>query len=171
MRRLTTFAIGIVAATTVLAACGNDKKSGAQSGTTSPAGTAAAATTEPASGGDYCARIQAYKDTSDSFDSVFASDEVPQPAAVEEAFTTMQAMVHDLQNGAPAEIKADVDTMATSIDEVVALFSQYNWDLMALSTSPDMAALQEKLDGAEMQAVSDRLDAYSEGTCGIPSDS
>ena len=153
MRRLTTLAIGLtIAATSVLAACGDDS---------SKSGSAAS----------YCDRIKAYKDTSDSFDTVFSGNEVPKADDVEKAFTTMQSMVHDLQSGAPTEIKADVDTMAATFDSVVALFSQYDWDLMALSTSADMAALQEQLDGEEMQAVTERLDAYSENTCGIPTGS
>lgn len=153
MRRITTIALGLtLVATTALAACGDDSSSG---------GSAAS----------YCDRIKAYKTTSDSFDSVFSGNEVPKAEDVEKAFTTMQTMVNDLKEGAPAEIKADVDTMATTIDSVVTLFAKYEWDLMAISASPDMAALQEQLGGEEMNAVSDRLDAYSENTCGIPSES
>lgn len=154
MRRITTLAIGLtLAATTALSACGDDS---------SKSGDSTAS---------YCDRIKAYKDAGDSFDSVLAGNEVPKAADVEKAYTTMQSMVHDLQDGAPAEIKADVDTMAATMDSIVVLFAKYDWDLMALSTSPDMASLQEQLDGEEMQAVSDRLSAYSETTCGIPSES
>lgn len=153
MRRITTIALGLtLVATTALSACGDGSKSG---------GSAAS----------YCDRIKAYKSTADSFDSVFAGTEAPTAEDAKKAFTTMQAMVHDLQSGAPAEIKADVDTMAQTIDSVVSLFAKYDWDLTALGTSADMAALQAQLGGTEMQAVSDRLDAYGETTCGIPAES
>lgn len=153
MRRLTTIAIGLtVAATTILGACGDDSsKSGSAS--------------------SYCDRIKDYKTKSDSFDALFGGSEIPKAEDVKAAYTTMQSMVHDLQDGAPAEIKADVDTMATTVDSIVTIFSKYDWDLMTLSTSEDWAALVEQLDGEEMQAVTDRLDAYSEDTCGIPTGS
>lgn len=150
MRRITTIALGLtLVATTALSACGDDS---------SKSGSAAS----------YCDRIKAYKSTADSFDSVFDGTEAPKADDVKKAFTTMQTMVHDLQNGAPADIKADVDTMASTMDSVVTLFAKYDWDLTALSTSADMAALQEQLGGTEMQAVTERLDAYGETTCGIP---
>ena len=154
MRRLTTIAIGLtVAATSVLAACGDDSSS------------------KGGSAASYCDRIKAYKTTSDSFDTLFNGSEVPKADDVKNAYTTMQTMVHDLQSGAPAEIKADVDTMAGTVDSIDGIFSKYNGDLMALSNSDDWVALQTQLDNPEMQAVTDRLDAYSENTCGIPTES
>lgn len=147
MRRLTTLTLGAVLAATTLAACGDDSSS--------------------SSGGNYCDRIQAYKDKGDELDVIFAGDQVPSSDDVEKAFTTMQGMVHDLQKGAPSEIKADVDTMAGAIDGVVTLFAKYDWDLMALSASEDMATLQTELQGADMQAANDRLDEYTSKTCGI----
>jgi hypothetical protein len=147
MKRFTSMALGAVLAATLFAACGDDAKSGSSST------------------GAYCARIAAYKAKSDELDSVFSG--TPDPAKVEEAFTTMQTMVSDLKDGAPTEIKADVAAMSTAIDSVVEIFSKYNWDFTALASAPEFATLQQTLSGADMQGASDRLKAYSEGTCGI----
>lgn len=154
MRRLTTLTLGAVLAVTTFAACGDDSSSSGGNSTAA-----------------YCDRIQAYKDKGDELDVIFAGTEVPKSEDVEKAFTTMQGMVHDLQKGAPSEIKADVDTMAGAIDGVVTLFAKYDWDLMALSASEDMATLQTKLQGADMQAANDRLDEYTSKTCGIDTSS
>ena len=96
--------------------------------------------------------------------------DTPDPAKVEDAFVTMQTMISDMKNGAPAEIKADVITMSAAIDNVVAIFSKYDWDFIALASAPEFAELQEQLSGPEMQAASDRLQTYSEAKCGIVDD-
>jgi hypothetical protein len=149
MKRFTTLIIGAVLATAALTSCGSDSKSGSSTSA-------------------YCARIKAYKDKSNEFNSVFSA--TPDAAKVEEAYTTMQSMLHDLNNGAPAEIKADVAAMNTAIDKVVVILSKYEWDISAVAVAPEFAELQTELDGTEMQASSDRLETYSTTTCGIPSD-
>ncbi|MGB8859504.1 MAG: hypothetical protein WCC60_09620 [Ilumatobacteraceae bacterium] len=147
MKRSTTLVLGATLTVGLFAGCSSDSKSG---------GTSTA---------KYCAKIAAYKAKSDELDSVFAG--TPEAPKVEAAFTTMQTMVHDLNSDAPAEIKADVATMTTAIDSVVKIFSQYKWDFVALASAPEFATLQNDLDGADMQAASDRLKTYSETTCGI----
>lgn len=148
MRRFTTIALGTVLAAATFTACGDDSSSSSDSG-------------------DYCARIQAYKDKSDSLDVIFAGDEAPDSGKAKDAFTTMQTMIHDLEKGAPSEIAADVKTMGSAIDAVVTIFDKYDWDFVALSTSTDMADLQTQLSGDEMSGASERLEAYSKTTCGI----
>ena len=149
MKSFTTLITGAVLATTVFAGCGDDAKSSSTSGA-------------------YCAKIKDYKDKSDELDSVF--NDTPDATKVKEAFTTMQSMVHDLKTGAPAEIKADVAAMSTAIDNVVAIFSKYDWDFAALAAAPEFAELQDQIAGADMQAASDRLESYSATTCGIAAD-
>ena len=150
MKRSISLIAGAVLATTLIVSCGDDDKSGASST------------------GDYCAKIATYVAKSDELDSVFTG--TPDPAKIEDAFTTMQAMVTDLKSDAPAEIKADVTTMSTAIDSVVKIFSQYDWDLVALASAPEFATLQQDLQGADMTAASDRLQAFSQDTCGIESE-
>ena len=142
--------VGALLATVAFTGCGDDDKSSG------------------GSSGDYCARIAAYKAKSDELDVVFS--DTPDPAKVEDAFVTMQTMISDMKNGAPAEIKADVITMSAAIDNVVAIFSKYDWDFTALAAAPDFAELQDQLAGADMQAASDRLEAYSTSVCGIASE-
>ena len=146
MKRSAALIVGALVAASALSACGDGNKS---------------------SSSNYCARIATYQAESNKLDSVFASD-TPDPDAVKVAFTTIQKMVRDLQKNAPSEIKVDVATMGTAIDSVVSILGKYNYDFVALSTAPEFAQLQEDLAGADMQAASDRLSAYSEGTCGLP---
>ncbi len=148
MNRSITLLAGAVLATTLFVGCGDDAKSGS-------------------SNAAYCAKIAAYKAKSDELDSVFTG--TPDSAKVESAFTTMQSMVHDLKSDAPAEIKKDVTTMSGAIDNVVKIFSQYNWDFMALASAPEFAALQQDLQGADMSDASGRLEAFSRDTCGMVS--
>lgn len=152
MKRSTTLLLGAALATTVLVACGDDDS------------------TSGSSDADYCARIAAYRAEADGLDAVFASD-TPDPAATEDAFTSMQTMVNDLQDGAPSEIADDVDTMAGAIDNVVTIFSKYDWDFTKLAAAPEFVQLQEDLSGPEMEAASTRLTEYSQSTCGIGSGS
>ncbi len=153
MNRSISLIAGALLATTIFAGCGDDTKSG-DGGATSTAA--------------YCAKIADYKAKSDELDSVFSG--TPDSAKIEVAFTTMQGMVNDLKDGAPAEIKTDVETMSTAIDSVVKIFSQYDWDFVKLASAPEFATLQEELAGPEMSAASGRLEAFSSDTCGIASD-
>ena len=148
MKRSIALIAGGLLATTLVAGCGDGAKS--TSGSTAA----------------YCAKIVAYREKSDELDAVFTG--TPDPAKIEEAFTTMQSMVNDLRSDAPAEIKKEVRTMSTAIDSVVEIFAQYDWDLIALASAPEFAKLQETLAGADMAAASDRLKAYSTDTCGLP---
>ena len=150
MNRSTTLIVGALLATAAFTGCGDDAKSSGGSSS------------------DYCAKIAAYKAKSDELDAVFTA--TPDSAKVEDAFTTMQSMVNDLKSEAPAAIKADVTTMSTAIDNVVAIFSKYDWDFTALATAPEFADLQEQLEGTDMQAASDRLTEYSSTVCGIASE-
>lgn len=151
MNRSISLFAGAVLATTLFVGCGDDAKSGSGSSTAT-----------------YCTKIAAYKAKSDELNSVFTG--APDAAKIEDAFTTMQSMVHELKSNAPAAIKNDVTTMSTAIDSVVKIFAQYDWDFMKLASAPEFAKLQEELAGADMTAASGRLEAFSSDTCGIASD-
>ena len=148
MKRLTTLVLGAFAAATILGACGSD--SGSSGGAVSDK--------------EFCGMIQAYKDKADSFDSAFTNND---PKAIEEAFTTMQGVLHDLDSAAPASVKKDLDTMLSTIDRMIEIFDKYDWDFTKLATAPEFEELSTDLNGEEMTAASDRLDAYSKDTCGI----
>lgn len=147
MKRITTLVLGAVAAATILGACGGDSDGGGAVSET-----------------DFCGMIQDYKDKADSFDSAFTQDD---PKAVEEAFTTMQGVLQDLESAAPSEVKSDLETMVTTVDRMIAIFDKYEWDFTQLAMAPEFEELSADLDSEEMAMASDRLDAYSKDTCGI----
>ena len=147
MKRITTLVLGAVAGAPILGACGDDSDGGGA-----------------VSDKEFCGMIQDYKDKADSFDSAFTQDD---PKAVEEAFTTMQGVLHDLEKAAPADVKKDLDTMVTVIDRMIAIFDKYDWDFTKLAMAPEFEELSADLDSEEMSAASDRLDTYSKDTCGI----
>ena len=146
MQRTTTLLIGALATVTMLGACGDDSGGGAVS--------------EKA----FCGMIQDYKDKADSFDSAFDSTD---PKDIENAFTTMQGVLHDLDDAAPAEVKEDLGVMVESVDRMIEIFDKYDWDFTKLATAPEFAELSAELEGQAMSDASDRLDAYSKDTCGI----
>lgn len=152
MRRITTLAIGAFAAVSLLAACGGDDSSNGGA----------------VSDEEFCTMIQNYKDKADSFDSAFNSDD---PKDIETAFTTMQGILHDLDDAAPSGVKEDLGTMVGVIDRMIEIFDQYDWDFTKLAMAPEFEELSTQLDGDEMNAASDRLDQYSEEVCGIESGS
>ena len=148
MNRSISLIAGAALATTLIVGCGSGSKSGSGGSTAA-----------------YCAKIAAYTAKSDELDAVFSG--TPDSAKIEDAFTTMQSMVHDLRSEAPAEIKGDVTTMSAAIDSVVKIFAQYDWDFVKLASAPEFATLQKDLQGADMSAASARLEAFSSDTCGI----
>lgn len=152
MRHSITLGLGLTLAAITVSACGGSESAGDSTAS-------------------YCARIQAYKDKADSLDVLFDGDEPPASDDMKKAFTTMQDMSADMKKGAPAEIKADVALMSKGIDDVVEFFEQYDWDIMAIAASPDVEKLDSLLSGDEMNAASDRLDEFSETTCGIKTES
>jgi ABC-type Zn uptake system ZnuABC Zn-binding protein ZnuA len=154
MRSAITLGLGLTLAAMTIGACGGDSESGG--------GDSAAA---------YCARIQAYKDETDKLDAIFDGDEPPSSDDLKKAFTTAQDMVQDLAKRAPAEIKSDATLMSGNIDELVKVFEKYDWDIVALASSPDMEALDSIMSSTEADAASERLDKFSETSCGIKSES
>ena len=147
MKRITILIVGAVAAATILGACGGDSDGGGAVSET-----------------DFCGMIEDYKDKADSFDAAFTQDD---PKAVEEAFTTMQGVLHDLESAAPSDVKADLDTMVTAVDRMIAIFDKYEWDFTQLAMAPEFGELSADLNSEEMASASDNLDAYSMDTCGI----
>lgn len=146
MQRTTTLLIGALATVTMLGACGDDSGGGAVS--------------EKA----FCGMIQDYKDKANSFDSAFTSND---PKEIETAFTTMQGVLHDLDDAAPSDVKKDLDVMLSTVDRMISIFDKYDWDFTKLATAPEFEELSADLDSQEMSDASDRLDAYSKDTCGI----
>ena len=149
MNKTLTLVVGTVAAVALLGACGDDKKSGS------------------GGGNDYCARILAFKAESEAFNPDFTNGK---PEDLKAAFTQMAASLHDMENGAPAEIAADVKVEADYIDAMIEILDKYNWDVTASMSDEDYQKLGEINSDTAVADANDHLKAYSEETCGIPSD-
>ena len=151
MKRSIAIAAGL-AATLALVACGDDDEGG--SGSSS----------------DYCTLIVSFQEKSDVVDDVLSSSDSG-PADVEAAMNAVKPMIAQLRSAAPAEIKADVETMAVATLRMIEIFAEYDYDFMALSTAPEVAELEDLTNSAEIEAASDRLNDYEETTCGLAPES
>jgi|CXWK01.1.fsa_nt_gi hypothetical protein len=151
MKRSIAIAAGL-AATLALVACGDDDEGGS------------------GSANDYCTLIVSFQEKSEVVDDVLSSSD-SSPADVEDAMNAVKPMVAQLQSAAPAEIKADVETMASATLRMIEIFEQYEYDFMALSTAPELAEIEELTSSAEVEAASERLNDYEETTCGISPES
>jgi hypothetical protein len=151
MRRLTTLGLGLTLTALTLTACGGDDES--------------------SGGKTYCQRIEAMQAQGDAFDELFTGTEPPSAEDTEKAFTTMQKALKAMGKGAPEEIAADVATMTKGMDDLVKALDENKWDFEAALTGPDAEKIGALLESSEMEAASDRLEKYSEETCGLKSES
>jgi len=181
MRTRTLIAAASLAALTLLAACGDDSSSDSAGGDTTAAavettaGETDSTETSAASGGgtgnftEYCALIQQYMDDSDSMDAVFNA-EVPDPAAMEEAFTTMQGQLQNLADQAPEEIADDVNKVNEATTQMIELFDSFDYDVNKLATDPEaIAKFQELTANTDFNDAASRLDAWGVEQCGFES--
>lgn len=166
-KRSTSLLLGAFAVTALLGACGDDKNS---SGGAAPTGTAAGTgSTSPGtitSDADYCSKLKAYRIKRDEMGSIIMNS--GDATATKNAFATEQSMLHDLDKNAPTEIAADVHTMTSALDTIIAIFDKYDWDTQALATAPENAEMTSTMDNADAAAT--RVDTYMTDVCGIPPD-
>ncbi|MDO8363806.1 MAG: hypothetical protein Q7V88_12975 [Actinomycetota bacterium] len=165
MTRTTTLLLGAaLAATSLLAACGDDAKPATTP--TTQAGTGTTGMSQDA----FCDMVRNYEAKSNEFDALFQAG-TPTPEALETAFTTMAGLQGELVANAPADVKADAELVLAGVDEMVAMFAAHNWDVAALMTSDDAAEFQALIDDPAIADAGDRLDQWGFDTCGIPLDS
>ena len=115
---------------------------------------------------DYCALITSYEADTDAYGGVLDSDN-PDPAEVETAFRAIAARVDALEQQAPASIKSDVSAMADATRQLIDLFEKYDWDVAALMASDDLSTIVTLMDSDAISTADERLEQYSEETCGI----
>jgi len=118
------------------------------------------------SSADYCEMIRTYQADSDTYGDVFDAA-TPDPAAVEAAFRAISAHIDALSAKAPASIKTDVAAMSDATHQLIDLFEKYDWDSVALAQSDDLEALSTLMDSDAINSANERLEQYSEETCGI----
>jgi hypothetical protein len=146
MQRIAFLLVSTVVSAGVVTACGDDGGS--------------------SSGAGYCATAQKFVTASDSFDSVFDTQQ-PDVADMKKAFTTMARMSSDLLAAAPAEIEQDATVLNDSVQKLVAAFDKLDYDFTKLLADPEAMAVVSAMDSAELDAAGDRIDSYTEKECGF----
>lgn len=116
---------------------------------------------------EYCDLITTYENEGDAFEALFSGEE-PDPVATKAAFEQMKSMIDNLAAKAPAEIKADVDTVSKATTLLIDLLAEYDYDIMTLIGDAGAGArLEAAMGSADVEAASTRLDAWGEETCGL----
>jgi hypothetical protein len=82
------------------------------------------------------------------------------PVKLRAATTDAESAIRQAQAQAPAEIKADVTTVATTAGQVLAALQRNNFDL---SKTPDVSKLQEPA----FQTSLANLNRYARAHCGV----
>lgn len=114
----------------------------------------------------YCQMVASFKTDSDKVSALLGADN-PDTAALKATFASLKPKVQQLLDEAPAEIKADLQLSTEAQLAAIALFEQYDYDLVTISTSPEYTDLQTKYDTPQQTAASDHLNAWAKDTCGI----
>lgn len=83
------------------------------------------------------------------------------PGEIREQFTRAREAVAQAEAEAPEEIRADVAVLADGYEDFFAALEAADFDITQLSLSALTA-----LDTPEMEAASERVDAYRLDTCG-----
>lgn len=126
----------------------------------------------PACGGDdtaavdYCETVRGFEAQSDTFSALFEADD-PDPKDVETAYRAIGAQIDALAAHPPAEIEAEVTAMAGAMHQLITLFERNNWDLASVYQSDDLGAFLDLMDSDAISGAQERLEQYSEETCGI----
>lgn len=86
-------------------------------------------------------------------------------------FEQIEEIMTNVQDRAPDEIKADVETVASTFKDVQEIFAENDYDLTkvaaAAASDADLTARLQAVNGPEFSAASDRVNTYLEETCGI----
>ena len=116
--------------------------------------------------GDYCNLIRSYEEENNALDSAF---EDVTPESLEEGMNAIKPMLENLRDQAPAEIEDDVNMMADALLSMIAIFEQYDYDIMQIATAPEFAELQATMEGDDVAAAEENLERYEEEVCGLSS--
>lgn len=123
-------------------------------------------------GGDFCDRATLIDERFNELDETFAGTDLPTSEVFDEAANA----IGDLADGAPDEIKEDLEIVADGIREIAEVFGEIDLsDPEAMSDPANLEALtamgerMEELD-VRVSASSDRVEAYLRDECGIETD-
>ncbi len=110
----------------------------------------------------WCATAQQIEDSSERYDAAF--DDGGQ--SLGEALGEFTSLLNDAKGSAPSEISEAVETAADGIAQFDELLGDVDYDVFELDES-DFAELEEM--GDEMDAATDKIEAYNLKECGIGS--
>ncbi len=110
--------------------------------------------------GDFC-------DTAKRFDEEFddAFTNATTPADTERVFNAARDALDTLEDEAPGEIKADVQTLSRAFGQLIDALDDVGYDVTKLT--PEQ---QQLISNPDIQAASERLERYGERVCGIPAE-
>jgi hypothetical protein len=91
--------------------------------------------------------------------TLFDEIDVDDPESVESAYRGVVDILDDAADSAPDEIKADVETVLASTEELVEALEDVDFDFTAIDESV--------LGDLETVDASDRIEEYGERVCGI----
>ncbi len=135
-----------------LVACGDDEKS-------SGGGTRAATAVN---GDAFCTQATKVDEQMGTMAAIFGDE----PAASEAAITAIIDEQVKAEALAPTDIVDVVTTNIQGFRDIAAGLKKFDWDFAAASADPAISAL---LENPDLQANSDKLDAYLSDKCGIAS--
>jgi hypothetical protein len=186
-RRLRTAAVS-VALVAALAACGGGSKASSPN-TTDSSGTAAANLSTDASTNDSTnSSTESSTDASVTIDTNFSGEGSDalcsyatdlesadvsgdlQSGDLKSSLTKLDEILNNLNDKAPSEIKADVETMLGGYEKMIDLYKKYDYDtakmLEAAQNDPDLAAQFASISSSEISTATARVSAYFSNVCG-----
>lgn len=89
-------------------------------------------------------------------------------AAVKALFDDLEQAIDRAEGKAPAEIRADVDKTLAAFTKLIDVIADKDYDFLAAVSDPEVSSLFEDQSLTE---AGDRISAYNERECGIPSGS
>jgi hypothetical protein len=110
-------------------------------------------------GGEWCDMARNVEAEMDTFEDVDFTD----PESLEDAYQQMIDEVEDAVDSAPDEIEDDLELIIDGFKELFEALQDVDFDFLELD--------QSVLENSEVEAASDRIEAYNERECGIESDS
>lgn len=141
------FTAAIAAGALVLAACGGDDSGSGGGGSAS----------------DWCSLARAFSEQ----DDVFGDEDMPDAGSMREGMREAVRAVEQLERVAPGEIRDDVRLMASGMKQLNDALAKVDYNFFALLTDPEAAAALEALDSPDLEAASERIDAYTLRECGF----
>jgi hypothetical protein len=121
------------------------------------------------SSSSFCDRAKTVDERFAALEDSFSGDEVPSGDVFKQAADT----ISDLADGAPKEIKDDLETVADGVRQIADVFDDIDLsDPQALADPDNAQALQEMGDrmeavGTKVEDASNRVEAYLKDECGI----